>query len=488
MPKDVYIGIDLGSSSVKTIALDASGSCVAAETAALAIQRGPAGVAEQSPVAWKAAAGACLRQLAAKLAQASCMPVGVAATGQMNGPVLLDRAGQPLLSVQMWCDTRCVTQCETIASRVSTDRMLAVTGHTPVTGYTAPKLLWLAEHEPEALRSAAHLVFPKDYLTNALTGTIGSDFSDASNSLLLDIHRGIWDEEIVSALGLGGLGLPTLANGTDVVGRVTKEGSAWSGLPEGIPVAAGVGDSIAAAFGAGMDGPAVLQIVVGSAGNVNCVLDDLVIDKAGRIHTGFYVDSRHWICSGVLQASGASLKWWAEVIGKSVDELLREVDLDKPLAVMFAPYLNGERTPHLDPRVRGAFVKLDTNTTRGDMTRAVLEGMAFALRAAMEVFRDLGIRSGEISLTGGGVRSAVLCRIMADVFDVPLRRVTADVTVRGAALLAACAAGRFAKWQEASRSWPLCSEGIVPEHPGDYEEAYRLFRMLYPHLAVLSTN
>jgi xylulokinase len=401
----------------------------------------------------------------------------------MNGPVLLDGHLDPVAPVQMWCDARCADQCAEIESRIPADELLARTGHTAVTGYTAPKLMWFAEHEPDILSQCAQFIFPKDYLVFLLTGKVGTDFSDASNSLLLDVRTGEWDDHIVSALGLGDVPLPPLAHATDVVGSVSRERATWSGLPEGLPVAGGAGDSIAAALGAGLKNTSAIQVVVGSAGNVNCVLNQPQVDSKGRVHTGFFVDREHWICSGVLQAAGSSIQWWADILNMGVEEMVNEMGPGGPSGVLFGPYLAGERTPHLDARVRAGFVSLDGATCRAEMTRAVLEGVAFAFRDAADVFRALDVHPKHMSITGGAARNDTFCRIMADVLNTPLKRIDADVTAMGAAILAACAAGRFANWQDSIEEWPVPGEIFEPAENGKYEEAYKRFRKLYPRLA-----
>jgi len=480
---EVFIGIDLGSSGVKAVAMDDSALCVASQTAPLTIHRGSGGTAEHRTDEWKSEAGACLRDLTRQLLESGHTPAGVACTGQMNGPVLLDSQFEPVAAVQMWCDARCADQCKEIEARIPARQLLDATGHNAVTGYTAPKLMWLAEHEPDVLSRCAHLIFPKDYLVLLLTGRVGTDFSDASNSLLLDVRSGRWEKTISATLGLGAVPLPPLAHSTDVVGFISREGAAWSGLPEGLPVAGGAGDSISAALGAGLRDTTALQIVVGSAGNVNCVLERPLVDAKGRVHTGFFVDRSHWICSGVLQTAGASLQWWADIVGMSVDAMVREVELPGPSGPFFAPYLAGERTPHLDAGVRGGFVSLEGATRRADMTRAVLEGVCYAFRDAREVFGAMEIHPSEVSVTGGAARNETFCRILAGVLNTPLKRIDADVTARGAAILAACAAGLFSNWQQAIEAWPMAGEIIEPPESEGYEEAYRKYRKLYPRLA-----
>ncbi|MHC4874603.1 MAG: FGGY family carbohydrate kinase, partial [Planctomycetota bacterium] len=273
MKNQVYVGIDLGSGSIKAKAYDDAGVCVASVKRDLTIDSDSGGKAEQSPDDWSAQAGACLQELSAILKEKSLACAGIAATGQMDGPVLLDSEGKSVGSVQMWCDSRCTEQCEKIDKLISQSEMLASTGHTVVTGYTAPKLLWLKENENSKFAAAESLILPKDYLTFLLTGQVCTDYSDASNTILLDINKGEWNRDFIDKLELSKLKFPKLLKSYDIAGKITAAGAAWSDLPEGIPVAAGAGDSIAAALGSSMIDSTLAQIVIGTSGNVNCVLN-----------------------------------------------------------------------------------------------------------------------------------------------------------------------------------------------------------------------
>lgn len=491
MNMDVYIGIDLGSSGIKAVALDDAGKCVAAAKQPMQICTGPGGKAEQSPSTWHDLAGKCLRQLSAELKEKSYRPAAAAATGQMDGAVLLDANGQAHHPVQMWCDSRCAPQCSQIDSLIPPQHLLEITGHSAATGYTAPKLLWLAENTPEILETASQFIFPKDYITKILTGNIGTDFSDASNSLLLDIRNAKWSDDIIGSLGLESLKFPKLLNSSDIAGRISPEGAKFSGLPEGLPIAAGAGDSIATALGSAMIDSSQIQIVIGTAGNVNCVLTQLAIDTHGRVHTGYFVDDHHWICSGVQQSSGVCLDWWSRITGLEISQLIGEVDFDScGSAVLFAPYLAGERTPYLDPYVRGAFAVLDRNTKRKDMTRAIMEGVAFSFKDAFEVFANMGIFPSRTIVSGGGAGSDDWCAILAAVMGLAVERVISDTTARGAAILAACAAGRFEKWQQAASQWPIHGDEFTADQAKIllYYEAYSAFKKLYPSLAKLPSN
>ncbi len=484
MNRQAYVGLDLGSSSIKVVALDEGGVCVAEAKRPISIRTGPGGVAEQDPGTWHELAGQALRELSRSLAGQSIQVAAAAATGQMNGPVLLDRRGRAAGPVQMWCDSRCGLQCRILEERVEKAQLLETTGHASATGYTAPKLLWLAKHRPEQLEKATHLVFPKDFATRSLTGEIVTDYSDASNSLFLDIHRGEWAEPILRSLDVRLPQLPPLACSAQVIGAVSEEGAAWSGLARGTPVAAGAGDSICAALGAGLRDPSLLQIVVGSAGNVNCVLAEPLIDARARVHTGYFVDTDHWICSAVQQSAGASLRWWSDVTGIDVATLVDEIELNERASAFFAPYLSGERTPHLDPDVRGAFLNLNQHASRADLTRAILEGVAFSFKDAFEVFQELGVKPARAAVSGGGGQSAAWCRIMAAVLGLPLVTGAADTTARGAAMLAACAAGRFESWHQAIDAWSELGDKIEadPKMAEHYRLAYRNYQDLYPRL------
>jgi len=485
MSKEVFIGVDLGTGSVKAVALDTEGRCIANSKRILDTHYASGGRAEQSPVAWLDRSGACLRELSDRIQGMGYTPIGIGVTGQMNAPVLLDPAGCAPHSVQIWCDSRCATQCARIGQIIPATELINITGHTAVTGYTAPKLLWLRENARETLERASALIFPKDLVNYALTGEVATDYSDASNSLLLDIRQADWSQSIVDALGLPSRILPPLFCSTDRLGAISSEGAAWSGLPRGISVAAGAGDSIASALGAGLADSTWIQIVIGTAGNVNCVSERRYVDPSGRVHTGYFVDRAHWICSCVQQTAGASLQWWSEITSRSAKDLLDEFEeVPMPTTVRFAPYLSGERTPHLDPYVLGAFLRLERNTTRKDMTQAILEGVAFSFRDAFEVLEILGIVSRNVVLCGGGADSVLWSRIVQAVVDRPTQRLTYETTARGAAILAACGAGHFSDWRDSIGSWPVAGETVLAneEWGRQYRKIYPVHKSIYPIL------
>ncbi len=240
-----------------------------------------------------------------------------------------------------------------------------------------------------------------------------------------------------------------------------------------------------------MTGIDKIQVVIGTAGNVNCVLTEPLIDKSGRVHTGYFVDNHHWICSGVQQSSGACLQWWSQITGMEAGRLVDELDSDTSApSVFFAPYLAGERTPYLDPYVRGAFTVLDRNTKRKDMTRAILEGVAFSFKDAFRVLSDIGISPDRTIVSGGGAKSNAWCAILAAVLGLPVERTMSDTTARGAAILAACAAGRFAKWQHAASAWPIHGDEFIAKQAQIdlYNERYAVFKELYPSLAKIPVD
>lgn len=483
MNKDIFIGVDLGTGSIKAVALDIAGHCVAEVKRPVATVYAPGGIAEQSPLDWLDLVGDCLREMAARLESLDYRPAGIAATGQMNAPILLDDYERPMGPVPIWCDSRCSKQCTEMEERIPFRTLLDLTGHTAVTGYTAPKLLWIKEHAPDQLNQATRLIFPKDVITHALTGISCSDLSDASNSLLLDIHQGKWSESIIEALEISRDILPPLYSSAECIGTISRQGSAWSGLPEGVPVAAGAGDSIACALGAGLTDSTMIQIVIGTAGNVNVVFEQPQIDQQGCVHTGCYVDRQHWICSGVQQTAGAALQWWSEITDRTPEQLFEELnDLEVFSGLRFAPYLSGERTPHLDPDVRAAFLRLERSTRRQDMTCAILEGVAFSFRDALEIFNQMGVRSQRAVLCGGGAGNPLWSSIIATVLDMPVVRQTNETTARGAAILAACSAGLFPHWKQSVNAWQLPGSVITPRVNWSDRccRAYADYRLLYP--------
>jgi xylulokinase len=470
------VGLDVGTSGVKGVAVSPDGEVLglAEEQYGLATPR--AGWAEQDPEAWWGAAQAVLARLDARNA------AGLGLAGQMHGLVVLDADGRVLRPAILWNDQRTAAECAEIEERVGPERLIRLTGNRALTGFTAPKLLWLRRHEPDVYARIAHVLLPKDYVRFRLTGERAVDVADASGTLLFDVERRRWSEEILEALALDPAWLPRALESPEPAG-VTGAG---------VPVAAGAGDQAAGALGVGVDRPGPLSIVVGTSGVVFAALPGFAADPDGRVHAFCHAVPGAWHAMGVMLSAAGSLRWLRDAVapGGSYDGLLAEAAHWQAgcEGLLFLPYLAGERTPHDDPGARGAFVGLTLRHDRGALVRSVLEGVAYGLRDSLELLRGLGVEAEAGRASGGGARSDLWLRIVASALGIPLERtVVEEGAAYGAALLGGVAAGVFADVHEAVAACVRVRDTIEPDPAWTeaYAAGHRRFRSLYPALRPL---
>ncbi|HEY8598787.1 MAG TPA: xylulokinase, partial [Thermomicrobiales bacterium] len=413
---------------------------------------------------------------------------GLGLTGQMHGATFLDAADQPIRPALLWNDQRTAAQCAAITQVVGAERLLAITGNPALTGFQAPKILWLRDAEPANYARVARVLLPKDFVRLRLTGEAATDASDAAGTLLLDVRRRDWSPEILAALGIPGEWLPTVHEGPQVAGRLLPGLAATLGLPPGLPVAAGGGDNAAAAVGTGIIATGPVSVSLGTSGVIFAHTDDFRPDPSGRLHAFCHAVPGGYHLMAVTLAAGGALRWWRDLLGSDdYARLTAEAAAVPPGAegLLFLPYLSGERTPHLDPAARGVFIGLTARHTRAHLTRAVLEGVVFSLHDGFALIRELGVPTGEVRATGGGARSALWRQILADTLDLPVRRVVAEEgPAYGAALLAGVAAGVWRDLAEAATLVRLRPERDEPIPAGVrvYAEYTALYRSLYPAL------
>jgi len=437
------------------------------------------GWSEQDPEDWWEGASAALAEVSAGRSVA-----GIGLSGQMHGLVVLDAGGRVIRPALLWNDQRTAAECVEIEERVGPERLIELTGNRALTGFTAPKLLWLRRHEPDAYARIARVMLPKDYVRLRLTGEWAIDAADASGTLLFDVARRRWSDEVLDALELPRDWFPPVLESPDQAG-VTAAGAAPA-----VPVAAGAGDQPAAALGVGIDRPGPVSVVLGTSGVVLAALPGYAHDPEGRVHAFCHAVPGTWQAMGVMLSAAGSLEWLHERLapGTSFDELIAEAAAWPPGAegLMFAPYLAGERTPHADPDARGAFVGLQLRHDRGALVRAVLEGVAFGLRDALDAVRALGVDASVGRVSGGGARSPLWLEIVASVLDIPLERTESEEgSAFGAALLGGVAGGVFADPSEAVARCVRVGEGPVGPDPAlraAYGDAHEQFRALYPAL------
>ncbi len=469
----VLVGIDVGTTGVKALSISPSGEVLARAEQTYRLSTPHPGWSEQDPDDWWQAAQAALHRLGAHGV------AGIGLSGQMHGLVLLDERLHVLRPAILWNDQRTDAQCRQIEERVGLERLIALTGNRALTGFTAPKLLWVREHEPDVYARAAHLLLPKDVIRLRLTGERATDVADASGTLLFDVSGRRWSEEV-----LGELDVPTR-----LLPRAYESPESSGETPLGIPVAAGAGDQAAGAIGVGVDRPGPLSVQIGTSGVVFAALPAFQADPQARVHAFCHAVPQVWHAMGVMLSAAGSLSWLRDVVAPDAgyDEL---VALAAPWApgaegLTFLPYLAGERTPHADPDARGAFVGLSLRHDRGALVRAVLEGVAYGLRDSLELLRELGVEPLVGRALGGGARSELWLRIVASVLGIPLERVSVEEgAAYGAALLGGVAGGVFHDVHEAVAACVRTRDVVepVPEWRDVYEEGYRRFRALYPAL------
>ncbi len=471
----VLIGLDVGTTGVKAIAVSPDGEVLARATQGYALSTPRPGWAEQDPEDWWRAAEATLAEVATGRDVA-----GIGLSGQMHGLVVLDSAGDVIRPAILWNDQRTAVECAEIEERVGAERLIELTGNRALTGFTAPKLLWLRRNEPDAYARIARVMLPKDYVRLRLTGEWAIDAADASGTLLFDVARRRWSHEVLDALELPHEWLPPVLESPEVSG-------ASVGLLPGTPVAAGAGDQPAAALGVGIDRPGSVSVVLGTSGVVLAALPGYAHDPEGRVHAFCHAAPDTWQAMGVMLSAAGSLEWFHERLApeRSFDALVAEADAWAPGAegLLFAPYLAGERTPHVDPDARGAFVGLQLRHDRGALVRSVLEGVAFGMRDVLDAVRALGVDASAGRVSGGGARSAAWLRILASVLDIPLDRTESEEgSAFGAALLGGVAGGVFADVHEAVARCVRVGERVDPDPAWReaYAELLPRYRALYP--------
>jgi xylulokinase len=478
----VLLGLDVGTGGARAVAVDASGNVVAEASSGYPLYIPRPGWTEQDPEDWWQGAKEALGKVAAEVEDEVG---GLGLTGQMHGSVFLDASGEVIRPALLWNDQRTQAQCEKITEAVGEERLIQVSGNPALTGFQAPKILWLKDAEPENYSRVSSIMLPKDYVRLRLTGEHATDSSDAAGTLLLDVKRRDWSREILDALEIPAEWMPEVYEGPENTGELNRSLAEELGLPSGIPVAAGGGDNAAAAVGVGVVERGLLSSSVGTSGVLFAASGDFTPDPSGRIHAFCHAVPGEYHLMGVTLSAGGSLQWWRDATGADYDELVEAASGVPPGAegLVFLPYLSGERTPHLDPQARGAFVGLTSRHGIPHITRAVMEGVIYSLRDSLEIMRGLEMPIEQVRATGGGARSPLWRQLQADVYGVPIHRTTADEgPAHGAALLSGVAAGVYRDVAEACATVRLREEvtGPDPERARIYEEYYGAYRSLYP--------
>ena len=496
---EYVIGVDLGTSGTKTVLFSVEGKAIASKTVEYPLYQPHNGWAEQEPSDWWRAASSSMKEVISKSGINPKNIKGIGISGQMHGLVMLDSSGTVLRRSIIWCDQRTSAECEEITNKLGASRLIELTANPALTGFTASKILWVRKHEPEIYERCAHILLPKDYVRYMLTGEFATEVSDASGMQLLDVPNRCWSSEVLSKLEIDKSLLANVYESPEITGKVSAQAAEFCGVLCGTPVVGGAGDNAAAAVGSGTVHDGIAFTTLGTSGVVFAHTDKLLIDPKGRVHTFCCAVPGAWHVMGVTQAAGLSLKWFrdnfcdAEIMtakGMNVDPYFL---LDKqaeriPIGaerLLYLPYLMGERTPHLDPNCRGAFIGLSAMHTRQHMLRAVMEGVVFSQRDSVEVLCEMGIKINDMLACGGGGTSPLWRQMLSDVYGCPVKTiVNKEGPALGVAILAAVGTGVYASVQEACKELikTNSAQNPIPENSKEYEKFYKIYKSLYPTL------
>lgn len=497
----VFLGVDIGTSGTKTIAIDEAGKVLAATSASYPCEHPRPLWSEQDPQHWWDAVVATIRGVVKKGRLKKSDVKGIGLSGQMHGSVFLDKRGKVLRPALLWNDQRTAAECAEITERAGgRPRLVKMVGNPALTGFQAPKVLWLRNHEPKKFDRLAHVLLPKDDVRRRLTGELVTDVSDASGTLLLDVVRRSWSKPLLAKLELDPGLLPAVVESEDVTGRLTADASELLGLSTDCLVVGGAGDCAAGAIGNGIVREGLVNTSLGTSGVVFAPSETPAVDPAGRLHTFCHAVRGKWHQMGVTLAAAGSLGWFAEALCQAERENARHKrapDLFERLiaeaaehpvgaeGLFFLPYLAGERTPHADPNARGAFVGLTLAHNRGALVRAVLEGVTYSLRDCLDLMRGLGVPVTEVRTTGGGAKSPFWRQMQADMFGATVYAMRADEgPAYGVALLAAVGCGAFRDVTEACDATvrTAAATAPAPKTSSAYEARVGLYRSLYERL------
>lgn len=480
----MFVGIDLGTSSVKSVLLDDKNHILATVTSPLEVQRPAPGFSEQDAESWWQATLTTFDDLKRQAPRQMAAVGGIGLSGQMHGATLLDKTGKVLRPCILWNDVRAAEECRHLEQRLP--ELGRITGNPAMPGFTAPKLMWVKKHEPEIFARIAKVLLPKAYLRFRLTGEFYEDLSDASGTLWLDVGKRRWSDQALEATEMTRDQMPALVEGSRPAGTLRTDLARRWGMSRPPVVAGGAGDNAAGAVALGAISPGDAFVSLGTSGVLWATTTGFAPNPKAAVHAFCHCVPDTWHQMGVILSAASCLSWLSDFVGQPEAELLRERGdtLERPSSVLFLPYLSGERTPHNDADIRGAFVGLSHQTDRKELTQAVMEGVAFALRDCLEALRAAGTNLSAADAIGGGSRSGLWLKIIANVLDLPIHRL-ADGEVSGA--MGAALLGRMAATGENPRAVckpPQRSETIEPDNGmrNSYAEAFARYRKLYPRI------
>lgn len=478
----LYIGIDLGTSAVKLLLMDGAGKIQKIVSKEYPLYFPNPGWSEQNPEDWYTQSLEGLKELIADCDKSQI--AGISFGGQMHGLVILDKEDQVIRPAILWNDGRTARETDYLNQEIGKDKLSAYTANIAFAGFTAPKVLWVKNQEPENFARIEKLMLPKDYLAYRLSGTFCTDVSDASGMLLFDVKNKCWSKEMMEICGIKETQLPKIFESYEAVGTLKPELAAELGLSDKVKIAAGAGDNAAAAVGTGTVGDGSCNISLGTSGTIFISSEKFGVDANNALHSFAHADG-HFHLMGCMLSAASCNKWWMDEILKTKDYAGEQKEI-KELGnnnVFFLPYLMGERSPHNNPNARGTFMGMTMDTTREDMTQAVLEGVAFALRDSFEVAKSLGIHIDRTKICGGGAKSPLWRQMIADIFNIKVDIPESEEgPAMGGAMLAAVACGEYASVEEAAKKIVKIVDTVepIPENAVRYEKQYQKFRQIYP--------
>ncbi len=494
-----YIGIDIGTTGTKTVLINENGKCIAGSTIEYPLDTPKQGWAEQDPGFWWDAAVKTIKDVLFKSNVSGKDIKGIGLSGQMHGSVFLDKNGAVIRPAILWCDQRTEEECEYITGKIGKSRLIELTCNPALTGFTAPKILWLRNNEPENYEKINKVLLPKDYIRFKLTGEFASEVSDASGTLLFDVSNRKWSKTVIEELELDFDILPECYESYEVSGRISRAVAAETGLAEGIPVVGGGGDQAAGALGNGIVEEGIISATLGTSGVVFAFSEKPERDPEGRLHTFCHAVPGKWHVMGVMLAAGGSFRWLRDTFCQEEVDSAKKQEVD-PYEIMtalaekttagseglvFLPYLSGERTPYPDPKARGAFIGLTLRHEKKHIIRSVMEGITFGMNDSLRLIRAMNIKISHIRLSGGGGKSKFWRRMQADIYNTDTASINMDEgPAFGVALLAAVGTGCFRSIEEACKN----SIDVINKYKPDnkqveiYQKYYEQYRLLYPVL------
>lgn len=478
----LYIGVDLGTSAVKLLLMDSGGSIKNIVSKEYPLSLPHPGWSEQEPDDWYEKTLDGIRELIDGYESSQVAGIGVG--GQMHGLVTLDEEDRPIRPAILWNDGRSAEETEYLNNVIGKERLSQYTANIAFAGFTAPKILWMKKNEPDNFARIKKIMLPKDYLTYKMTGSFVTDVSDASGMLLMDVRNRCWSGEMIDLCGISEKMLPVLHESYEVVGQLRPQIAQELGLPKTVKVVAGAGDNAAAAVGTGTVGSGRCNISLGTSGTIFISSDSFCVDKYNSLHSFAHADGRYHLMGCMLSAASCN-KWWMDEILKAGDYSAEQENIRRlgENDVFYLPYLMGERSPHNDPYVRALFMGMSMDTTREDMTQAVLEGVAFGLRDSLEVAKNLGIHLERTKICGGGAKSALWKKIISNVMnlkvDVPENE---EGPALGGAMLAAVGCGEYPDVDTIADKLVRVTDTVEPaaELVEKYEQKYSRFKEIYP--------